>query len=146
VARPDSNVRPAQADAEFVAACRMPDAPFAAAFALAVRREVARRAGVAPAAVHATDRLPEEWGDLFFRASPDAVEFIMELEKEFGVWIPDWAGAIFCRESASVAALASDLCGAALGRGRPGERPRSWGEVAAGVWAWLRGRGHGAAG
>ena len=146
MARPDSNVRPAQADAEFVAECRMPDAPFAAAFALSVRREVARRAGVAPGAVHATDRLPEEWGDLFIRESPDAAEFVMQPEKEFGVSIPDWAGAIFSRESVSVAALASDLCGAALGRGRPGERPRSWGEVAAGVWAWLRGRGHGAAG
>src|SRR4051812_19962500 len=41
--RPDRNVRPAQPDAAFVAACRMPDASFAAAFALAVRDEVARR-------------------------------------------------------------------------------------------------------
>jgi hypothetical protein len=139
-------VRPAQADAEFVAECRMPDAPFAAAFALSVRREVARRAGVAPGAVHAADRLPQEWGDLFFRKSPDAVEFVMELEHEFGVAIPDWALAIFTRESVRVAALACDLCGAALWRGRPGERPRSWGEVAAGAWAWLRGRGHGGAG
>jgi hypothetical protein len=146
VARPESNVRPAQADAEFIAECRMPDASFAAPFALAVRREVARRAGVAPGAVHAADRLPEEWGDLFFRANPDAVEFMMELEEEFGVSIPDWAGLIFIRESVSVADLASDLCGAVLGRGRRGERPRSWGEVARGMWAWLRGRGHGAPG
>src|SRR5205807_9289209 len=146
MASPDSNVRLAQADAEFVAECRLPDAPFAAAFVLAVRREVARRAGVAPGAVHAADRLPEEWGDLFIRKRLDAVEFMMELEEQFGVSVPDWAARIFCRESVSVADLAADLCGAALGRGRPGERPRSWGEVAAGVWAWLRGRGHGAAG
>jgi hypothetical protein len=144
VARPDSTVRPAQADAEFVAECRMPEVPFAAAFALAVRREVARRARVAPEQVWASDRLPEEWGDLSFRE--DSVEFVMELEEEFGVAIPDWAGLIFSRASVSVADLAADLCGAALGRGRPGERPRSWGEVAAGAWAWLRGRGHGAAG
>jgi hypothetical protein len=144
MARPDRNVRPAQDDAEFVVACPMPEVPFAAAFALAVRREVARRARVAPEQVWASDRLPEEWGDLSFR--DDSVEFVMELEEEFGVAIPDWAGLVFSRESVSVADLAADLCGAALGRGRPGERPRSWGEVAAGVWAWLRGRGHGSAG
>jgi hypothetical protein len=78
VARPDSNVRPAQADAEFVAECRLPDAPFAAALAVSVRREVARRAGVAPEAVQAADRLPEEWGVLFYF---DAIEFVMELEE-----------------------------------------------------------------
>ena len=124
----------------------MPEVPFAAPFALAVRREVARRARVAPEQVWASDRLPEEWGDLFIRESLDAAEFVMQLEEEFGVAIPDWAFLIFSRESVSVANLASDLCGAALGRGRPGERPRSCGEVAAGAWAWLRGRGHGAAG
>ena len=116
MARPDSNVRPAQADAEFVAACRMPDAPFAAAFALAVRREVARRARVAPGAVHAADRLPEEWGDLFVRASLDSAEFVMELERRFGVEIPDAAEALFARESVGVGELATGLCAAALGR------------------------------
>jgi acyl carrier protein len=118
VARPDRNVRPPQADAVFVAECRMPDAPFAAAFARAVRAEVARRAGVAPGEVHAADRLPEEWGDVFNRASLDAVEFVMELEEQFSVYIPDWAGRIFCRESVSVGAMAADLCGAALERRR----------------------------
>jgi len=114
VARPDTNVRPAQADAEFVAECRMPDGPFAAAFALAVRREVARRAGVTPGAVHAPDRLPEEWGDLFIRASLDAAEFVMELEQEFGVTIPDWAAVVFSRESVSVAVLAAELARGAV--------------------------------
>src|SRR5947207_2351118 len=142
----EGRVRPPQTDAEFVAECRMPDVLFAAPFALAIRREVARRARVAPGQVWASHRLPEEGGDLFVRESLDAAEFVMQLEEEFGVSIPDWAGAIFSRESVSVAALASDLCGAALGRGQPGERPRSCGEVAAGVWAWLCGRGHGAAG
>jgi acyl carrier protein len=137
--------RAAQSDEEFVGQCPLPEAPFAVPLALAVRREVARRAGVAPVAVWASDRLPEEWGDLFIRESLDAAEFVMQIEEEFGVEIPDWAGAIFSRESVSVADLASDLCGAALRRGRPGERPRSWGEVAAGVWAWMRARGHGAA-
>ena len=122
MARPDSNVRPAQTDAEFVAECRMPDAPFAAAFALSVRREVARRAGVAPGAVHAADRLPEEWGDLFFRKSPDAVEFMMELEEQFGVSIPDWAALVFIRESVSVADLAAELARGAVA-------PRPW-------WRW----------
>ena len=122
MARPDSNVRPLQADAEFAAECRMPDAPFASAFALAVRREVARRAGVPPQAVHAADRLPEEWGDLFIRESLDAAEFVMELEQEFGVTIPDWAAVVFSRESVSVAALAAELArGAVVGRG-----PRRW--------------------
>ena len=116
MARPDSNVRPAQADAEFVAGCRMPDAPNAFAWALAVRGEVARRAGVAPGAVHAADRLPEEWGDLFVRASLDAVEFVMELEGRFGVEIPDDALALFARESVGVGELAAGLCAAALGR------------------------------
>jgi hypothetical protein len=138
--------RAAQSDEEFVGQCPMPAAPFAGPFALAVRREVARRAGVAPAAVWASDRLPEEWGDLFVRKSLDAAEFVLQLEEEFGVAIPDWAFVIFSRESVSVADLAADLCGAALGRGRPGERPRSCGEVAEGMWAWLCGRGHGAAG
>ncbi len=122
MARPDSNVRPAQADAEFVAECRIPDAPFAAALALSVRREAARRAGVAPEAVHAADRLPEEWGDLFFRKDPDAVEFVMELEEQFGVSIPDWAAVVFSRESVSVADLAAELARGAVA-------PRRW-------WRW----------
>jgi hypothetical protein len=122
VARPDSNVRPAQADAEFVAECRLPDAPFAAALALSVRREVARRAGVAPEAVHAADRLPEEWGDLFFRKDPDAVEFVMELEEQFGVSIPDPATVVFGRESVSVADLAAELARGAVA----GRRPWRW--------------------
>ena len=131
MARPDSNVRPAQADAEFVARCRMPDAPFAAAFALAVRREVARRAGAPPQAVHAADRLPEEWGDLFIRESLDAAEFVMELEQLCGVQIPDAVFRLFSRESVGGGELAAGLCAAALGhrgqgRGRgaePGAAP-----------------------
>ena len=114
MARPDSNVRPPQTDAEFVAECRMPDVPFAAPFALAIRREVARRARVAPEQVWASDRLPEEWGDLFIRESLDAAEFVMELEQEFGVTIPDWAVVVFTRESVSVAALAAELARAAV--------------------------------
>lgn len=122
MARRDADMRPAQTDAEFVAECRMPDAPFAAAFARAVRREVARRAGVAPGQVHAADRLPEEWGDLFVRESLDAAEFVMDLERRFGVAIPDWAVVVFRRESVSVAALAAELA-----RGAVGDRgPRSW--------------------
>jgi hypothetical protein len=97
----------------------MPEVRFAALFALAVRREVARRAGVAPEQVWACDRLPEEWGDLFIRESLDAAEFVMELEGEFGVTIPDWAIAVFSRESVSVGALAAELArGAVQGRGR----------------------------
>jgi acyl carrier protein len=100
----------------------MPDAPFAAAFALAVRREVARRARVTPGAVHAADRLPEEWGDLFIRESLDAAEFVMDLEEQFGVTIPDWAVVVFTQESVSVAALAAELA-----RGAVEER---------GPWVW----------
>jgi hypothetical protein len=122
VARPDSNVRRAQADTEFVTQCRLPDAPFAAALVLSVRREVARRAGVAPEAVHAADRLPEEWGDLFFREDPDAVEFVMNLEEQFGVSIPDRATMVFCRESVSVADLAAELARGAVA----GRRPWRW--------------------
>jgi hypothetical protein len=103
----------------------MPDTPFATAFALAVGREVARRVGVTSGAVHAADRLPEEWGDPFIRESLAAAEFVMELEGQFGVSVPDWAARIFQRESVSVGALAADLCGAALGR-RSRRRPRSW--------------------
>ncbi|MBY0457701.1 MAG: acyl carrier protein, partial [Gemmataceae bacterium] len=115
VVRSGGNERDAQADADFVAACQMPDAPFAAAFALAVRNEVARRADVPPEAVHAADRLPEEWGDLFVRESLDAAEFVMELEQAFGVTIPGWAEAVFSRESVSVAALAAELARGAVG-------------------------------
>jgi acyl carrier protein len=118
VAGPDSNVWPRQTDAAFVAECRMPDVPFAASFALAIRREVARRARVAPERVRASDRLPEEWGDLFIRASLDSAEFVMELEQEFGFEIPDWATEVFARESVSVAELASGLCSRAVIRRR----------------------------
>src|SRR5262245_62410912 len=95
----------------------MPHAAFSTEFALSVRHEIARRASVEPEAVHATDRLPEEWGDLFFRADPDAVEFIMNLEEQFGVAIPDRTAMVFCRESISVADLAAELArGAVAGR------------------------------
>ena len=94
----------------------MLDAPFAAAFALSVRREVARRAGVPPQAVHAADRLPEEWGDLFVRASLDAAEFVMELERRCGVEIPDAVLALFGQESVGMGELAAGLCAATLGR------------------------------
>ena len=108
--------RPTESDDEFVARCRMPNVPFASAFALAVRREVAERAGVPTQAVHAADRLPEEWGDLFIRESLDAAEFVMELEQQFGVKIPDAGMALFIRESVGVGELAAGLCAAALGR------------------------------
>jgi hypothetical protein len=111
--------RAGQSDEEFVARCSLPNAPFAVPLALAVRCEVARRAGVEPASVWASDRLPEEWGDLFGRASLDTAEFIMQIEQELGVSIPDWAGAIFCRESASVAALAVELARGAVKDSRP---------------------------
>src|SRR5262249_29797579 len=94
----------------------MPDAPFAAALALAVRGEVARRARVAPGAVHAADRLPEEGGDLFIRESLDAAEFVMELEQQFGVAIPDAGFELFARESVGVGELAAGLCAVTLGR------------------------------
>src|SRR5262249_61337682 len=93
----EASVRPPQADAEFVVECRMPDVPFAAPFALAIRRGVARRARVAPEQVWASDRLPEEWGDLFIRESLDAAEFVMELEQECGGAIPDWAAVVVSR-------------------------------------------------
>ena len=86
----EASARPPQADAEFVAECRMPDVPFAAPFALAVRREVARRARVAPEQVWASDRLPE-----------------------------DWAAVVFSRESVSVAALAAELARGAVEGRRP---------------------------
>ena len=110
----EASVRPPQTDAEFVAECRMPDVPFAAPFALAIRREVARRARVAPEQVWASDRLPEEWGDLFIRESLDAAEFVMDLEGQFGVTIPDWAAVVFSRESVSVAVLAAELARGAV--------------------------------
>src|SRR4051794_25672586 len=114
MARPEASVRPPQTDAEFVAECRMPDVPLAAPFALEVRREVARRARVAPELVWASDRLPEDLGDLFNRESLDTAEFVMELEGQFGVTIPDWAAVVFSRESVSVAALAAELARGAV--------------------------------
>jgi hypothetical protein len=64
--------------------------------------------------VWASDRLPEEWGDLFIRESLDAAEFVMELEQEFGVAIRDWAVVVFTQESVSVAALAAELARGAV--------------------------------
>src|SRR5262249_58165608 len=96
------------------------DARVGAACGVAVRREVARRARVAPEQVWASDRLPEEWGDLFVRASLDAAEFVMELEGQFGVTIRDWATVVFSRESVSVAALAAELARGAVEDRGPG--------------------------
>lgn len=112
----DANARAPQSDEEFIAACNMLDVTQAPAIALAVRREVARRAGVDSAKIWATDRLPEEWGDLFVRESLDVAEFILELEREFGVSIPDWATVIFSRASVRIADLAAALAGSAVER------------------------------
>jgi acyl carrier protein len=109
---------PDETDDQFVTRCRMPDVPFAAEFAIAVRREVARRAGLSPHSIHAADRLPEDLGDLFNRESLDSAEFVMELEEQFGVAIPDWTTEVFSRESMTVAELASGLCRGAVARGR----------------------------
>jgi acyl carrier protein len=109
---------PDESDDQFVARCQMPDVPFATEFALAVRGEVADRAGLPPHSVRAADRLPEDLGDLFIRESLDAAEFVMRLEEQFGVTIPDWAIAVFGRESVTVAELASSLCRDAVVRGR----------------------------
>jgi hypothetical protein len=38
----------------------------------------------------------------------------MELEGQFGVMIPNWAAAVFSRESVSVAVLAAELARAAV--------------------------------
>jgi hypothetical protein len=73
---------------------------------------------VAPEQVWASERLPEEWGELFIRESLDAAELVMQLEGQFGVTIPDWAVVVFSQESVSVAALAAELArGAVEGRG-----------------------------
>jgi hypothetical protein len=79
---------------------------------------VADRAGLPPHSVRAGDRLPEDLGDLFFRKSPDAVEFVMQLEAQFGVNIADRACEVFVRQSVSVAELASGLCRGAVIRRR----------------------------
>jgi acyl carrier protein len=109
---------PVESDDQFVARCRMPDVPFATEFALAVRCEVADRARLPPHSVRAADRLPEDLGDLFIRESLDAAEFVMRLEGQFGVTIPDRAIEVFARESVSVAELASGLCRGAVIRRR----------------------------
>src|SRR5262249_1467860 len=61
-----------------------------------------RRRVVAHPSVRRTDRThpgprrqPEEWGDLFVRASLDAAEFVLGLEGRFGVELPDAAFALF---------------------------------------------------
>jgi acyl carrier protein len=103
---------------QVAALCRIADVPFATGVALAVRCEVADRAGLPPHSVRAADRLPEDLGDLFTRESPDAVKFVMRLEEQFGVTIPDRAAEVFTRESVSVAELASGLCRGAVVRRR----------------------------
>jgi hypothetical protein len=43
----------------------------------------------------------------------------MEMEGQFGVSIPDWAAAVFSRESVSVADLAAELARGAVADRRP---------------------------
>src|SRR5438105_3001297 len=83
--------RPAQCADDFLAHCALPSTIEAREFALTVRDLISTGLGVAPEAVHAADRIPEDLGDIFVRESLDAVGFIMDLEDSLRVRFPDFA-------------------------------------------------------
>jgi acyl carrier protein len=102
--------RPTETDGEFLALCDLPpQPPRALQVATAVRRTIALFADVNPETIHAGDRIPEDLGDIFYRESPIVVEFLMLLEEELEIRIPDSAADMLCRETVTVKEIVSEI-------------------------------------
>jgi acyl carrier protein len=74
---------------DFLARCELPPQPQALAIACAVRCAIGKQAELTPDAIQAGDRIPEDLGDIFIQDSPDVIGFLMRLEEELNVRIPD---------------------------------------------------------
>jgi acyl carrier protein len=102
--------RPTETDGEFLALCDLPpQPPRALQVATAVRRTIALFADVNPETIHAGDRIPEDLGDIFLRESPIVVEFLMNLEDELEIRIPDSAADLAYRETVTVKEIVSEI-------------------------------------
>lgn len=76
-------------DTDFVTACDLPDDPIAAHVALAVRRDVANVGLVDSQFIRPEDDYPGSLEALPLWDSMDWLEFVLELEEELGIAIPD---------------------------------------------------------
>ena len=81
--------RPKESDTDFLARCELPPHPLALTVACAVRCAIGKQAELTTDAIQAGDRIPQDLGDIFIQESPDVIEFLLELEGELGVRIPD---------------------------------------------------------
>jgi hypothetical protein len=84
-----SRERRLESDEDFIARCELPSYPRANEIALIIRRAIAAHGGLKAEMVRALDRIPEDLGDIFVRESLNVVEFLMVLEEDLGVRIPD---------------------------------------------------------
>lgn len=76
-------------DEQFVSACRLPSNPLATRVALAVRRSVATYGMIGPEYIYAEDVYPDQLIELSGWDSIDFLSWVLELEKELEVAIPD---------------------------------------------------------
>ncbi len=81
--------RQPESDEEFIARCELPLHSRAPEIAIVIRRAIATHGHLKIETVHALDRIPEDLGDIFIRESLNVVEFLMLLEEDLGVSIPD---------------------------------------------------------
>ena len=81
--------RQPESDEEFITRCKLPSHPRASEIALIIRWAIAAHGDFRAEMIHALDRIPEDLSDIFIRESLNVVEFLMTLEEELGVRIPD---------------------------------------------------------
>ena len=101
--------RPTETDENFLALCDLPPHSRALNVATAVRRTIASFAHVKPEMIHSEDRIPEDLGDIFLRESPIVVEFLMQLEEQLEIRIPDSAADLASRETVTVKEIVSEI-------------------------------------
>jgi len=87
--RPTVKDRTPEPDKEFIARCQLPAHPRAPEIALVIRRAISTHGHLNVETIHALDRIPEDLGDIFIRESLTVVEFIMILEEDLDVSIPN---------------------------------------------------------
>ncbi len=109
--------RPAETDEEYLVLCDLPSHPRALEIVTAIRRAIATHANVNPETIHAGDRIPEDLGDIFYRESLNIVEFLMLVEEELNVHIPDRPVAdLVSRETVTVKEIVSTISGLVSGQ------------------------------
>ena len=104
--------QPTEKDEEFLTHCDLPPRPRALEIACGIRRAIAAHANVNPKRIHARDRIPDDLGDIFCRESLNVVEFLILMEEELGVHIPDAPVAdLVSRETVTVKEIVSTISG-----------------------------------